>query len=50
MEIELAYLFKPPKELDSDASVLAFIAANPGAIGYVSSGNVNDTVKVVKSF
>ncbi len=41
---------KPPKELDSDASVLAYIAANPGAIGYVSSGNVNDTVKVVKSF
>lgn len=28
----------PPPEKASDAAVLAFIEANPGAIGYVSSG------------
>jgi len=28
----------PPPELDSEASVIAFVARLPGAIGYVSSG------------
>ncbi len=41
---------KPPKELDSDADVLKFIAANPNAIGYVDAASVNDTVKVLKTF
>mgnify|MGYP005989150507 CR=1 FL=1 len=41
---------KPPKEVADDAAVLVFVAANPGAIGYISSSNVNDSVKVVKTF
>jgi len=41
---------KPPKEVDGDAAIIAFIASNPGAVGYVSSANVNDTVKVIKTF
>ena len=41
---------KPPKELTSDKEILAFVAANPGAIGYVAEGNVDSTVKVVKTF
>jgi len=37
----------PPPELASDAKVIAYVAANPGAIGYVSADtNVGD-VKVV---
>jgi ABC-type phosphate transport system substrate-binding protein len=28
----------PPETKDSDAAVLAFVAATPGAIGYVSAG------------
>ena len=28
----------PPRELESDAEVLAFVAANRGAIGYVNAG------------
>ena len=30
----------PPPEKGSDAAVLAFVEANPGAIGYVSAGAV----------
>lgn len=41
---------KPPTELDNDAAVLAFVAANPGAIGYVDAANVDDSVKVIKTF
>ncbi len=41
---------KPPKELSSDKDILAFVAANSGAIGYVAEGNVDSTVKVVKTF
>ena len=41
---------KPPKELASDKDVLAFVAANPGAIGYVAEGSVDASVKVVKTF
>lgn len=41
---------KPPKEFGSDAEVLQFVAANPGAIGYVDAASVNDTVKVLKTF
>jgi ABC-type phosphate transport system substrate-binding protein len=28
----------PPPELDSDASVIAYVERTPGAVGYVSSG------------
>ncbi len=41
---------KPPKELASDKDVLAFVAANPGAMGYVAQGSVDGSVKVVKTF
>jgi ABC-type phosphate transport system substrate-binding protein len=41
---------KPPKEVVSDAEVIAFVAATPGAIGYVDAASVNDTVKSVKTF
>ena len=41
---------KPPKELENDKATLAFVAANPGAIGYVSAGSVDGSVKVVKTF
>lgn len=39
----------PPPEKSSDDEVLAFVRANPGAIGYVSSGTpVGDGVKVLE--
>ncbi len=41
---------KPPKEVENDAAVLAFVASNAGAIGYIDSASVNDTVKVIKTF
>lgn len=37
----------PPAEKPSDAEVIAFVKANPGAIGYVSSGANTSGVKVV---
>jgi ABC-type phosphate transport system substrate-binding protein len=37
----------PPPELDSDAAVVAFVARNRGAIGYVSSEAKLDGVKVM---
>lgn len=39
---------KPPKELSGDDEVLKFVAATPGAIGYVEAGKANSSVKVVK--
>ena len=41
---------KPPKELGSDADVINFVSSNPGAIGYIDAGSVNDSVKVVATF
>lgn len=41
---------KPPTEVDDDAAVLAFVAANAGAIGYVDAASVDASVKVVKTF
>ena len=39
----------PPIEKSSDADVIAFVAGNTGAIGYVSpSATLGNTVKVVK--
>jgi len=39
---------RPPLVLGSDEEVLAFVAANPGAIGYVSRGAAtNEAVRVL---
>lgn len=40
----------PPKELADDAAVKAAIAADSSAIGYISSGSVDSSVKVVTTF
>lgn len=37
----------PPAEKQSDAAVIAFVKANPGAIGYVSAATLADGVKVM---
>jgi len=37
-----------PRELPSAAAVLQFVAATPGAIGYVRAGDLNDSVKALK--
>jgi ABC-type phosphate transport system substrate-binding protein len=41
---------QPPKALSSDADVISAVAGNPGAIGYVDAGAVNDSVRVVATF
>ncbi|MFD2230176.1 phosphate ABC transporter substrate-binding protein [Alkalimarinus sediminis] len=41
---------QPPKELGSDADVVAAVSAEPGVIGYVSSASVTDGVKVLATF
>ena len=40
----------PPKALSSDAEVISAVAGNPGGIGYVDAGSVNDSVRVVATF
>jgi ABC-type phosphate transport system substrate-binding protein len=37
----------PPKELMSDAEVVALVATNPSVIGYVDSASVTDAVKTI---
>ena len=37
----------PPVEMADDNAVIAAVAADPSAIGYVDSGAVNDSVKAV---
>ncbi|MDM7860477.1 phosphate ABC transporter substrate-binding protein [Alteromonas sp. ASW11-36] len=37
----------PPKEVTNDAEVLALVAKNPSAIGYVDAASVDSSVKVV---
>ncbi|MEO9947253.1 MAG: phosphate ABC transporter substrate-binding protein [Paraglaciecola sp.] len=37
----------PPKELDNDAAVIAIVAENPNAIGYIDSASVTGAVKAV---
>ncbi|NMO18867.1 hypothetical protein HPC49_20090 [Pyxidicoccus fallax] len=37
----------PPPERPTEAEVLAFVRANPGAVGYVASGSAPSGVKVV---
>lgn len=41
---------KAPTEVDSDADVKAKLAASPGAIGYISDGAVDASVKVLHKF
>lgn len=41
---------QPPKELASDADVVAAVSADPGSIGYVSGASVTDGVKVLATF
>jgi ABC-type phosphate transport system substrate-binding protein len=38
---------RAPRQLPNTSAVLAAVAANPGAIGYVNATEVNNTVKVV---
>jgi len=38
---------KPPNQVGSDADVLAYVAANPGAIGFVTAGQSTDGAKVI---
>ncbi|MDF1642679.1 MAG: phosphate ABC transporter substrate-binding protein [Pseudomonadales bacterium] len=38
---------QPPKEVASDAEVMALVAKNPSMIGYVNSSSVNGSVKVI---
>ncbi len=40
----------PPKEVESDAEMIALISQNPSLIGYVDKAAVNDSVKVLASF
>ncbi len=40
----------PPKDVGSDAEVIALISANPNMIGYVSAASADASVKVVHSF
>ncbi len=35
----------PPKQLKDDAAIIKWVASNPGALGYIDSAAVNDTVK-----
>jgi ABC-type phosphate transport system substrate-binding protein len=37
----------PPAEKAGDAAVIAFVKANPGAIGYISAGASTDGVKLL---
>jgi ABC-type phosphate transport system substrate-binding protein len=39
----------PPKDVGKDAAVKALVAANPNMVGYIDSGSVDATVKVVLS-
>ncbi len=41
---------QPPKELGSDADMIAKISSDPGSIGYISKESVTDAVKVLASF
>ncbi len=38
---------EPPDEVGADAKVIAHVAANPDAIGYVSAGALTDKVKAI---
>lgn len=38
---------QPPKEVSDDAAVIAAVAANPKAVGYVDSASVDGSVKAI---
>lgn len=40
----------PPKEVGGDADVKKLVSENPALIGYIDSGAVDDSVKVVHQF
>lgn len=39
-----------PKSVDTEAEVIKFVSQTPDAIGYISDGAVDDTVKVAAKF
>jgi ABC-type phosphate transport system substrate-binding protein len=41
---------QPPKELNSDADVVAKVSSDPKSIGYISPASVTDAVKVLATF
>jgi len=41
---------KPPAEKLDDAAIKAYVASTPGAVGYIDSGSLDDTVKEAFSF
>jgi ABC-type phosphate transport system substrate-binding protein len=45
MEKMLSGAASPPKSLASDADVIAYVASEKGAIGYIDSGSLSDRVK-----
>lgn len=38
---------RPPYKYSSEAAVVGFVSSNPNAMGYVSPGSVDNTVKIV---
>lgn len=38
---------KPPKAIGGDNEVKAYVASNPGSLGYIDSSKVDDSVKVL---
>ena len=40
----------PPKEVDSDAEIVALVSQNPNVIGYIDKAAVTDKVKVLATF
>ncbi len=41
---------QPPESMGSDADVVAAVASNPNAIGFIDASAVNDSVRVVATF
>jgi ABC-type phosphate transport system substrate-binding protein len=41
---------QPPEEVGGDADVKAYLADNPDAVGYISAGSVDSSVKVIFEF
>jgi ABC-type phosphate transport system substrate-binding protein len=37
----------PPKELDNDDAIKAYVASTPGGIGYIDASKVDGSVKVI---
>jgi len=41
---------KPPKELGTAKDIMALVASDVNAVGYVDASTVNDSVRVIKTF